>query len=104
MRTRPIRLSLAATAATAVLLVPASAAQADDHLANASTSSGVAARGFANPVAMNPSGVSGAAAQPATVPGLGSPNAGLDTGTPSFSSEALCDRTSQRSAGTPAFC
>jgi hypothetical protein len=35
-----------------------------------------------NPVAQNPSGVSGNAAQPGTVPGAGDPKVGVDTGTP----------------------
>lgn len=93
------------TAATAALvaMVPA-VAQADDHLANAATSSGADARGFTNPVAGNPSGTSGPAAQPATVPGLGDPAAGLDTGTPAFSGEALCERVEARSEGAPAMC
>jgi hypothetical protein len=65
-----------------VLLV-AAPALASDHLFNAAHSSGVDNRGFANPVAANPSGVSGAMAKPAIVPGEGSPNAGIEQGTPS---------------------
>jgi hypothetical protein len=70
-------------AVTALLLgVLAAPALAHDHLFNAAHAPGVADRGFANPVAGNPSGVSGAAAQPATVPGAGDPKMGVDTGTP----------------------
>ncbi len=56
---------------------------ASDHLFNAATSNGAGERGFANPVAANPSGTSGANAQPATVPGEGNPKAGGEQGTPS---------------------
>ena len=68
------------------------AAFADDHLANAATSKGADTRGFNNPVAGNPSGRSGAQAQPGSVPGLGDPKSGADTGTPSFDAEALSER------------
>lgn len=61
----------------------APAALASDHLFNAANAAGAAHRGFANPVAQNPSGVSGAMARPATVPGEGDPKSGLDLGTPS---------------------
>jgi hypothetical protein len=64
------------------LAVLAPAALASDHLFNAATAPGAAERGFANPVALNPSGVSGAAARPGTVPGEGNPNAGQDQTTP----------------------
>lgn len=60
----------------------APAALASDHLFNAATAPGAAERGFTNPVALNPSGVSGAAARPGTVPGEGDPNAGQDRTTP----------------------
>lgn len=93
------------TAATAALvaMVPA-AAQADDHLFTAVNSSGADARGFTNPVAGNPSGTSGAAAQPGSVPGLGDPKVGEDTGTPAFSEAALCERVAARSEGAPTMC
>ena len=68
------------TALALVVLAPA--ALASDHLFNAATVPGVAQRGFANPVALNPSGVSGPAARPGTVPGEGNPNAGQDQATP----------------------
>lgn len=58
-------------------------ALANDHLADATSAPGASQRGFANPVVANPSGTSGAAARPGTVPGLGNPNAGNFTGTPS---------------------
>ena len=64
------------------LLVLAPAALASDHLFNAANAPGAAQRGFANPVALNPSATSGAAAQPGTVPGGGNPNAGQDQTTP----------------------
>lgn len=73
----------------------APAALASDHLFNAATSPGAEHRGFTNPVASNPSGVSGAAAMPATVPGEGNPNAGQDQGTPA----ANLDLVSVRSGG-----
>lgn len=93
------------TAATAALVAMApAAAQADDHLFNATTSSGAGARGFGNPVAGNPSGTSGPAAQAVSVPGLGDPKVGEDTGTPAFSVEALCERVDARSEGAPAMC
>lgn len=95
----------AATTLGLCLAVGATApASADDHLFNASNSRGVDQRDFANPVAGNPSGRSGQAAQPGSVPGLGDPKAGEDTGTPAFSAAALCERTAARSSGSPAFC
>ena len=57
-------------------------ALAHDHLFNAAHAPGVTSRGFINPVAQNPSGVSGSEAQPGTVPGAGDPKVGVDTGTP----------------------
>ncbi|MFA4964507.1 MAG: hypothetical protein WC709_02570 [Thermoleophilia bacterium] len=68
--------------AVLALAVLAPAALASDHLFNAATAPGAAERGFTNPVALNPSGVSGGAAQPGTVPGEGDPNAGQDLTTP----------------------
>ncbi len=102
MRTRTGRL-MAALVMAAVMVAPA-AAQADDHLFSAAHSQGVDDRGFANPVAGNPSGVSGAAAQPGTVPGLGDPKVGEDTGTPAFSQAALCERLTARSSGVGPGC
>jgi hypothetical protein len=67
---------------TLALGVLAAPALAHDHLFNAAHAPGVADRGFVNPVAGNPSGVSGAASRPATVPGSGDPKVGIDTGTP----------------------
>jgi len=86
--------------ALTVLALPA-VASADDHLFNGATSPGATHRGFTNPVAANPSGVSGAAAQPGTVPGLGNPNAGHEQGTPSFDPDVLAQRLADR-AGVPA--
>jgi hypothetical protein len=71
---------LSATALALIVLAPA--ALASDHLFNATNAPGAAQRGFANPVALNPSGVSGPAARPGTVPGEGNPNAGQDQTTP----------------------
>ena len=73
------------------------AAVADDHLANGATAEGADNRGFGNPVAANPSGTSGPAAQPGSVPGLGNPNAGADQGTPSFDPESRDERVEARS-------
>jgi hypothetical protein len=80
VRTRRV-ISIVVGAATAVMLwaVPA---LASDHLADATNAPGAGHRNFANPVALNPSGTSGAAAQPTTVPGEGNPNAGVDQSTP----------------------
>ena len=72
-------LALVTTAGLAV----ASTASASDHLANATAASG------SNPVTANPSGVSGSAAQPGTVPGEGNPNFGQDQGTPSVDTSQL---------------
>jgi len=93
-----VRVLVVAALAALPILAP-SVAQADDHLFNGATSPGAAVRGFTNPVALNPSGTSGTAAQPATVPGLGDPNAGLDEGTPAFSVDTLCIRLDARSMG-----
>lgn len=81
--------------ATSALLIGVAAmpALAGDHLFTGSTSPGAEQRGFANPVAANPSGTSGAAAKPATVPGEGSPNAGADQGTPSVDLDAVSARS-----------
>ena len=74
---------------TAALLVgvASSPAVASDHLANAT-----GAAGF-NPVAQNPSGTSGGKAQPGTVPGEGSPNAGQDQTTPAVDLSVVDDRS-----------
>jgi len=66
-----------------IVAVLAPVALASDHLFNATTAPGASHRGFANPVALNPSGMSGGMARPATVPGEGDPNSGADLGTPS---------------------
>lgn len=81
----------------ASLVVPAFAG---DHLANGAGSPGATQRGFANPVAANPSGTSGAAATPGTVPGEGNPSAGLDLGTPSVDLAVVNTRSGGN--GTPA--
>jgi hypothetical protein len=65
---------------TAAVMLWAAPAFANDHLADANNAP--SQRDFVNPVTANPSGTSGAAAQPGTVPGQGDPNAGEDTSTP----------------------
>ncbi len=95
---RRTRVLIVAAIAALPLTVP-TVAQADDHLFNGATSPGAAVRGFTNPVALNPSGTSGAAAQPATVPGLGDPKAGEDQGTPAVNLNTLCVRLDMRSEG-----
>lgn len=103
-RRRVIR-SLAAGALTVgAVTAGAGAAAADDHLFDAAHSNGVDERGFVNPVAGNPSGTSGAAAQPGTVPGLGNPNSGADQGTPSFDCASLAERLAARSSGVGPSC
>jgi hypothetical protein len=94
----------AAVVALGAITAGAGVAIADDHLFDAAHSSGVDNRGFANPVAGNPSGVSGAAAQPGTVPGLGNPNSGSDTGTPAFDCVSLQERLAARSDGVGPSC
>lgn len=74
------------------------AAFASDHLFNATTSPGSDNRGFNNPVAANPSGVSGPAAEPGLVPGEGDPNGGGDTTTPAVNCDLLNPNAD------PAFC
>jgi hypothetical protein len=69
-------------AAVLLLAITAAPALAHDHLFNAAHAPGAAMRGFANPVAGNPSGMSGAMADPATVPGSGDPKVGVAQGTP----------------------
>ncbi len=97
--------SLAAAAlAAAGLAAGAGSAAAHDHLFDAATSPGSGARGFANPVAGNPSGVSGSMAQPASVPGLGNPNSASHTGTPAFSCQTLHVRLDARSSGMGPSC
>ena len=65
---------------------------AGDHLASASGALGH------NPVgAENPSGVSGPASDPGSVPGQGDPNAGNDTGTPSVEEDGGQTRAAARS-------
>jgi hypothetical protein len=68
--------------AAAAVMLCAAPVLASDHLADATNAPGAGQRDFANPVAQNPSGTSGAAARPATVPGEGNPNAGVDQSTP----------------------
>ena len=105
LNSRRVIRSLAAGALTVCAVTAgAGAAAADDHLFDAAHSSGVAQRGFVNPVANNPSGTSGAAAQPGTVPGLGNPSSGSDLGTPSFDCMSLTERLAARSRGVGPSC
>ncbi len=79
---------LAAVFTSALLVgVVSSPALASDHLANARDAAGF------NPVTQNPSGTSGAKAQPGTVPGEGNPNAGQDEGTPAVDLGFVDDRS-----------
>ena len=64
---------------------------------NAANANGAAERGFANPAGGNPSGVSGPASQPGSLPGLGDPNSGVDQGTPSFDPASRDERVDARS-------
>lgn len=64
--------------AALLVMAIAPAASASDHLFNAANAPGAEHRGFANPVALNPSGHSGAMAMPGTVPGEGDPKVGQD--------------------------
>lgn len=92
----PVRLSVAAAAVVASLGALAVPASASDHLFNAVNSAGATHRDFENPVAGNPSGTSGAAAQPGTVPGEGDPKDGFDTegtGTPAVDHSLICVRS-----------
>ena len=73
----------------------APAALASDHLFDAATAPGAAERGFANPVAANPSGMSGTASRPGTVPGEGNPGSGQDLGTPSVDLSLVPVRSGQ---------
>lgn len=77
-------------------MVPLPAA-ADDHLFDGATAEGADDRGFANPVAGNPSETSGPASDPGSVPGLGNPNGGVDQGTPSFDPDSRDERVEARS-------
>lgn len=81
-----------------MLVAPATAS---DHLFNAAHAPGAAMRGFANPVAGNPSGTSGPRAMPATVPGEGDPKAGADTGTPAVSLDLVSVRSGGHGGPTP---
>ncbi len=104
MFARSIRSGAVVTIASLAVLATGGLAFADDHLANGATSPGAEARGFTNPVAFNPSGTSGAAAQPGTVPGLGNPSAGADLGTPAFDCQSLLERLAARSMGGGPAC
>ena len=103
MRLRTRSIAVTALASCAVLST-GGVASAHDHLANGATSPGADVRGFANPVASNPSGTSGAASQPGTVPGLGNPSAGADQSTPAFDCAVLLDRLAARSMGGGPVC
>lgn len=77
--------ALARAGLAAALAFLAGSALASSHLHNALTSEGADNRGFDRPVQENPSGVSGAQADPHAVPGLGNPSTGHGgepTGTP----------------------
>lgn len=63
---------------------------AGDHLSHGTSASG------GNPVDGNPSGVSGPASGPGTVPGQGDPNDGSDTGTPSVEDDGGQIRSEDR--------
>ena len=76
---RVITIVVGAAAAVMLWAVPA---LASDHLANGTNNPGAGQRDFGSPVGANPSGTSGAAADPMTVPGEGNPNAGQDQSTP----------------------
>jgi hypothetical protein len=89
------RVTALVAAALLGLVVLAPAALASDHLFDAATAPGASQRGFANPVAGNPSGMSGAAAQPGTVPGEGNPGSGQDLGTPSVDLSLVSVRSGQ---------
>jgi len=89
------RLALILVVAAMLLAVFVAPALASDHLFNAANAPGASIRGFTNPVAANPSGVSGANAMPATVPGEGDPKVGADRGTPAVN----LDLVSVRSGG-----
>ncbi len=104
MLRRTIRTGALVALASVAVLATGGLAAADDHLAGAATSPGADVRGFANPVAANPSGTSGAAAQPGTVPGLGNPSAGADQGTPAFDCASLLERLEARSMGGGPTC
>jgi hypothetical protein len=101
---RVIRSGAVVAVASLSVIATSGLAFADDHLANGATSPGAAVRGFTNPVAFNPSGTSGAAAQPGTVPGLGNPSAGGDLGTPAFDCQSLLERLAARSMGGGPTC
>jgi hypothetical protein len=79
--------------AIALVTCVALPAAASDHLAKAANSQGVDNRGFANPVASNPSGTSGAMAAPATVPGEGNPNFGNKQGVPAVNLDEVVIRS-----------
>lgn len=87
------RLGLAVMVAGLLVALTAAPASASDHLFNAAHAPGVAARGFVNPVANNPSGMSGAKAMPGTVPGEGDPKVGVDQGTPASNLELVNARS-----------
>lgn len=85
--------------AIAAALGLAAPALASDHLANGANAPGADQRGFGNPVAENPSGTSGPAAKPGTVPGEGNPNAGQDLDTPSVDRDLVDDRSGGHGGG-----
>jgi hypothetical protein len=100
---RARRNALGAAVALIVALGVSGTAAADDHLFNGAHSNGVDARGFGLPLS-NPSETSAGKAQPGTVPGLGDPKTGDNTGTPSFSCDTLISRLDARSEGHGPTC
>ena len=86
---------------TTMLLAFVAPAFASDHLANAAGAPGAAQRGFVNPVTDNPSGASGAAAAPGTVPGEGNPNAGAMMGTPAVDITLVAARSGGNATPEP---
>ncbi len=87
---RVISVVVGAAAAVMLWAVPA---LASEHLADATNAPGAGQRDFANPVALNPSGTSGGAAQPTTIPAEGNPNAGVDQSTPAVDLSKVDART-----------
>jgi hypothetical protein len=67
------------TGAALALTIFAGSALASGHLHDAGHSAGADKRGFHNPVVDNPSGVSGDAAKPESVPSTGNPKTGHES-------------------------
>lgn len=74
-------------------LALAGQAYAHDHVSHATDARSTnPSAGGDNPVGGNPSGTSGPASDPASVPGGGDPNDGIDLGTPSVDRDLVDDR------------